>query len=735
MTCEHEPHLDRRLRDGLGDVGRAFFDFPELSEVQRAAIPLIAEGRNVLVCAATATGKTEAVIAPIVWRLRKNAARREAGLRLLAIAPTRALVADLVARLQLPLAQLGWRCAAQTSDFRGKATEPEVLVTTPESLDSMLVRDLRQNQGEAVGHLLANVGAVFIDEAHCFDASARGDQVTFLLTRLCRLRESAVARRWAKDAVVHLCAASATVPTPEWLGSHLLGPGSQVVSCPGGRAIEILTEAGTWHRLQADHGPAEVAMLLPSAPDMETVSDCLWQGMKSAECRKALVFAPSRRQCDLLSRELRRRLLPRRALWVGAHHGSLARKERQDAETAFHQNRDSILVATNTLEVGIDIGDVDIVVLIGAPPDTSSLLQRIGRGGRRSGLTRVLAVARHAADRAALASQLTAAAAGVLDAKYRFPRWDVFPQQVISYIRQNRELGRPTSSLCDLAAAVWPSADTRPKAEELVRYWLRDGYLVEQRGRLHLGSNWGHFAAHADGDFLMHSNIRAGAVGTAIRDNRSGEVIGHVGSLDETSSTVTIAGRRHRIVAAGEEILVAPVGDADADERDDTPRYAARRRPISEAYAGHVRRGLGFGACDAPVLHTTSGLVWFHFGGELFETCLRITHSECIAAPVIPGIAVKVYNKVPKLNLNQTTRGLIRAEESRLVLTALNSEGAGRFAEQVPESMWGELGDELHLPTRYEQWLESRHCIVFPCDSEQLNLHEVLSLCSIVAYS
>ena len=122
---------DRHLVNALGDVGRAFFDFPSLSEVQRQAMPQIGEGENLLVCAATATGKTEAVFAPMVWRVRRRGTGGGRRTLVLGVAPTRALVADLTARLEAPLARIGWRCGAQTSDFAGVASAPEVLITTP----------------------------------------------------------------------------------------------------------------------------------------------------------------------------------------------------------------------------------------------------------------------------------------------------------------------------------------------------------------------------------------------------------------------------------------------------------------------------------------------------------------------------------------------------------------------------------------------------------------------------
>ncbi|NLH74682.1 MAG: DEAD/DEAH box helicase [Verrucomicrobia bacterium] len=423
-----DAHADRRLRDALGDVGRAFFDFPSLLAVQRAAIPPIARGENILVCAPTASGKTESVVAPLVWRLRQRPTSGTAGPRLLAVAPTRALVADLVARLEQPLARIGWRCGAQTSDFAGADSTPDVLVTTPESFDSMLVRRVHRKEGELVGHLLASVGAVFVDEAHCFDSTARGDQVVFLLTRLRKLRESGLARGWIREATIQVCAASATISEPDVLAERLLGTGARAVLCPGARPIEILTKDQCWLRLDQSLSPRAVTDLLPNVSAPAELGEVLWRALESGECRKALVFVPSRSECDRLGRDLRRLLNKRRAIWVDSHHGSLSREHRRRAEREFHQYRDAVLVATNTLEVGVDIGDVDVVALVGAPPDTSGLLQRIGRGGRRSGVTRLLPLPRNRVEAAALASQMVCAVGVQLEPKVRFRRWDVFPQ-------------------------------------------------------------------------------------------------------------------------------------------------------------------------------------------------------------------------------------------------------------------------------------------------------------------
>src|SRR4030042_7053120 len=180
---------DREIINKLWKVGQAFFGrFHSLREVQRQAFFPIMTGRNVLVSSATASGKTEAIFAPLVSRIRSMTRGARQRIRILAVAPTRALVNDLHARLERPLFELGLACGRQTSDHREKRKMPDVLITTPESFDSMLVREGTRKKGTLDDHLPAGVAAVFIDEAHLFDASPRGDHVAWLLGRLRRLR-------------------------------------------------------------------------------------------------------------------------------------------------------------------------------------------------------------------------------------------------------------------------------------------------------------------------------------------------------------------------------------------------------------------------------------------------------------------------------------------------------------------------------------------------------------------
>ncbi len=708
---------DRHLRDALGDVGRAFFDFPSLSDVQRAAIPSIGEGKNMLVCAATAAGKTEAIFAPLVWRARRKSGNRLRGTQVLAVAPTRALVADLVARLKYPLARLGWHCGAQTSDFAGAESSPEVLITTPESLDSMLVRRFRRKSGSLAGHLLSQVSSVFVDEAHCFDSTARGDQLRFLLVRLRKLREFACEKGWSGDRALQICAASATVDQPQDLAVRLLGEGAIAITCAGRRPIDILKNNGCWLRLEQDISAPVLASHLPRATSGMAVGETLWAALQSGDCRKALVFVPSRRECDRMGKELRQYLNRQRSIWVDSHHGSLSRDHRLRAEQGFHENRDAVLVATNTLEVGVDIGNVDVVALVGAPPDTSSLLQRIGRGGRRTGLTRLLPLVRNDVEAAALGSQLVNAAAGSLEAKHRFHRWDVFPQQVISYIRQNQGQGRTRSSLVDLASQAWDQDDTGKIAAAHLEAWCNEGYLIEQRGRVHFGPGWQKFADEEESDYTIHSNIRASAVGVAVRIDLTGEIIGHVAASSEGGQTLTIGGRKHRVVRQDADIIVSPVMNENADEAEDTPEYRGRRRRISETFAAHVRRGCGLEATQAPLVKTANNTLWFHFGGEVYETALRELCPALCERSVIAGIALNVSPRLDAKALQSIGKAALERFVAREGLRLLEDQGLGRFADALPSIGIETLLTDLGINQKFSTWINTREiCPLSPIE-------------------
>ena len=700
-----EPTTHRDIVRGLDTVGRAFFGpFTTLREVQRRAIPPIHAGGNVLVTSATASGKTEAVIAPLVARTRDRAPKGHGRIRMLLIAPTRALVNDLAARLEVPLNRLGLTCGRQTSDHRDKSRQPFVLITTPESFDSMLVRDARKADGAVVDHLLAGVLAVFVDEAHLFDGSARGDQLCWLLARLQRLTRMNVDQLPDGTGRLQVCAASATVSDPDGLADRMLGPSASALHVVGTREIDVFLSSD-WIPLDSVENVVGLRDRLELAPARE-IAECaaarLRQAMAPADetVRKALVFVPSRRLCDILSTHLGGALRMHRDIRVLAHHGSLARRVREEAEQAFAAERDAVLVATTTLEVGVDIGDMDLVVLVGAPPGTRSLLQRIGRGGRRIGRTRVLALARTLVEQAAMASMLLSARDGILEPQGYARRWSVLVQQAASFVAQGGGGGRRRADLEALAQDVWPDDDET--ADAVIDALIANEKLAEEHDRLLLDGAWAdRFDAGGTG---MHANIGALGSGTPVVDTSTGETIAHVAALGE-GRIVALAGQRWRTRQVDGEILLTPEGAAHVQ---DAFYYTSQRGPVGAEYAVHVRRGLGLGEFDAPVIDSDDESTWFHFGGSAYQFLL----CELLrlgALGLLAGLAVRGSPE------SGTLAGLAAWEEVAL-REAVETHferlehllDPGPFQRDLPEHCRRRVVAELFDVPRFQQWLKRR---------------------------
>jgi ATP-dependent Lhr-like helicase len=711
-TEMHGPS-EAQIRATLGSVGQAFFDrFPNLHEVQRLAIPPIAEGGNILVCSATASGKTEAVIAPLVWRLRKRvreAERPEQAIRLLAVAPTRALVSDLLKRLDQTLPLFGWSVGAQTSDHSDASQMPHALVTTPESFDSMLVSRFNREHGEATDHLLAHVEAVFVDEAHLFDCSTRGDQVLFLLERLRRLRATAVNRGWTKEPTIQICGASATVSNASELAVRILGAGAKALIVPGSRELLMLDREGQWRSVDASNSSAALAQQITVGAGGSEIVRKLVTVFRQKLGKKVLIFSPSRSKCDELGEHLATELVKEVDVWVGAHHGSLSGERRKAMEKGFGEARGlAVLVATSTLEVGIDIGDVDVVGLIGPPPDVPALLQRIGRGGRRGDGTRVIPFAENTEHAAALGGMLVSAAAGDFDGGQRFRNWGVFAQQISSFIRQNGVKGRPRKSLVELAEAVWPLPDTADISEGIVDDLIDRGSLVENRSKFHL-----------DGAIIekideiptsLHANIRSGGSLLAVRDQHSGEIIGHVSAAPADGIT-NVGGKRLRITGKGDgEIIVS----ADSQLNPGGARPLAVKYPtvpflITRRYGEALAKGLGFEKVDAPLIDG----VWWHFGGQAVEKLLRIEIPHVFIGIERSGLALKVAGDPSIMKDRFSNEQEIVAALESVVVTARSRYSRSSFDDFLSEEVFSQIAVEALQPRDILDFFQSRH--VFNC--------------------
>lgn len=425
-------------------IATAFYGgFQELRPVQAAAIEPLINGRNVVLSSGTGSGKTEAVTAPLMSSFWIDALRDDRTV-MLYIAPTKALINDIAKRLESVLQPLSLRVGIRHGDRNDldRAAKPHVLITTPESLNVMLRRK------EPV---LAQVQCVVIDEIHLLFNTQRGLHLALLLGRLRRLVGRPL--QWA--------ALSATIGNLPAVAEFFFGAEEKAdfLQFPATRTIEA--------QIRIPNNPGELRKLFVKLMD--------------APRRKLLVFANSRKFCESLAGELQR--APELASLVFTHYSSLSTELREQTERQFAEAPCAICVATSTLEIGIDIGDIDAVILTGNPPNIASFLQRIGRGNRRSNKTNVICLCQpgSGAPREALtfASLLQAGREGRMPVGGAQKLWGAVAQQCLSIIQQEDGAYTPISELAAEVGAL-PHID-RPAVERILAE-LASADLLQKHG-------------------------------------------------------------------------------------------------------------------------------------------------------------------------------------------------------------------------------------------------------------
>jgi len=335
-------------------VAQAFYGrFSALWPAQEAAICPILSRENVVISAGTGSGKTEAILAPLVDLFWEDA-MSSCSTAILYIAPTKALLNDVLRRIERPLSDLGLRAGVRHGDRNDlkRVEVPHVLLTTPESLDVLLF---------GKNPALRDVRALILDEAHLLYNTQRGLQFSILVQRL-RVQLSPRPLQWA--------ALSATMSRLDDVRDFLFGEGeaAQFLSFPAAKPIDAQIR-----RITRDAELVELVGLLETGRPV-----------------KLLMFADSRRTCERLAGILKQNGTA--GPTVFAHYSSLSPEVRLETEARFAEERKAICIATSTLELGIDIGDIDAVMLWGPPPSVESFLQRIGRSNRRTQKTCVVCI-------------------------------------------------------------------------------------------------------------------------------------------------------------------------------------------------------------------------------------------------------------------------------------------------------------------------------------------------------
>lgn len=333
----------------------------ELRPLQAEAVSPVLDGQDALLLAPTAGGKTEAAVFPLLTAM--EAARWDAP-SVLYLAPLKALLNNLLPRLESYTGWLGRRAAIWHGDVTTSARQrllrqpPDILLTTPESLEAMLI-SIKVDPAR----IFASVRAVVVDEAHAFGSDDRGWHLLAVLERISRLAGHPIQR----------IGLSATIGNPRELLTWLQG---------SGRGIRESAVVAPELPPAPTSGPSRPAVnveldYVGSVRNAAHVIASLHQG------EKRLVFCDSRQLVEELGAALREE-----GVSTFLSHASLSVDERRRSEQAFAEARDCVIVATSTLELGIDVGDLDRVIQIDCPATVASFLQRLGRTGRRPGTTR-----------------------------------------------------------------------------------------------------------------------------------------------------------------------------------------------------------------------------------------------------------------------------------------------------------------------------------------------------------
>ncbi|MCI4329599.1 MAG: DEAD/DEAH box helicase, partial [Thermoplasmata archaeon] len=333
------------------------------TEIQRLAFQVLSGTKDALLVSPTGSGKTEAAVLPL---LSQRLAHPSPAIAILYVTPLRALNRDLEQRLVTLCAEVGLAAAVRHGDtspsqrLRQSKRPPDLLLTTPETLQLLLV-------GPRLRLGLKEVRAVIVDELHELAPSDRGAQLMVTLERLDALVGRPVRR----------IGLSATIGNPDAVARYLSPPPRQVVVRKVERPRKISITAEVPRDDRPPLAPALVEELRADPIQLAALRN-LEETIRAH--RTTLIFVNTRPTAEGLAARLNR-LAP--DLPVSVHHGSLSREVREEAEIAFREGRLRGLVATSSLELGIDVGFVDHVVQFGSPHQAGRLLQRVGRSGHR----------------------------------------------------------------------------------------------------------------------------------------------------------------------------------------------------------------------------------------------------------------------------------------------------------------------------------------------------------------
>lgn len=542
-----------------------------LRDHQRRLIELAAAGRSTLLTAPTGGGKTLAGFLPSLIQLAAEGETPKPGLHTLYISPLKALSVDVARNLEEPAAEMGLPIAIETRTGdtpqakrqRQRRKPPHILLTTPESLALLL------SYADAP-KIFRNLKTVVVDELHALADNKRGEMLALGLARLSTL---------APDH--RRVGLSATVADPpglsRWL-SKTAGREDDVELVVGAAGADPVIEVAQ----AAARTPWSGHMALHVMPEV-------YAALKTA--RSAIVFVNTRAQAELCFQALWR--LNDDNLAIALHHGSLEREQRRKVEAAMAAGKLRAVVATSSLDLGIDWGDVDLVLQVGAPKGAARLLQRIGRANHRlDAPSRAVLAPANRFELLECRAAIEAAEAGELDGEMvRDGGLDVLAQHLVGVACSGPF---DADALFDEVTSAAPYAGlSREDFDAVLRFAATGGYALrayEQYRRL-IQDDAGHWRT-AGPRIARQWRMNVGVIVEAplLKVRAGGRNVGEVEEYFanglEPGDTFMFAGRLLEFVTVRETTLVAKAGGSGPPK---VPAYAGGRLPLTTRLSRRVR--------------------------------------------------------------------------------------------------------------------------------------------------
>lgn len=428
------------------------FGIEKMTKVQEESIPRILLGEECLIIAETGSGKTEAVMMPIVQMMGKTS------LECIYITPLRALNRDIFTRLEKTCESFEMRVETRHGDTSPRVRQeqlkdpPNILVTTPETFQILLVAPKFRK-------LLTHTRFVVIDEIHDLIDSKRGPQLACGIARLRRVAD------------FKLYGLSATVSEPETVSNYFWGGSVTPIKGKDTKSKEIIVEVPDYTKEDLT-ASKKSDLSLPVISKLRRIRDI------SADT-STLVFTNTRSTAEILTSRLKK------LIDINVHHGSLSKEHRESVETDFKKGILNKVIATSSLELGIDVGHIEQVIQYGSPRRVDSFTQRVGRSGHfidRVSRGHILSDLAEAPESAVIARRVMA---GELEPMETIDKpLDVLSHQIVGLTLE--EFYRDIDETYKFFRKVWPFRElTREEFQSVLNLTEQLGHTRQNDGKYH----------------------------------------------------------------------------------------------------------------------------------------------------------------------------------------------------------------------------------------------------------